>query len=193
MEAKITETNPTPGTGTTGQAPVPPNNYEFYARCHNDIIYKQRVMDDKLGFLSEWTTPYKPSDEELTAHKEDAYKRGVPHGLRSDGNDHDDGDMVTLLVRSELHHNSEYGTKVDANGKHHGGPGLVTLSLKMRIAEVFQVLKRELGLLPANQCLAFGARNLEDNQRTLEHYGVRYWHAKFPDWPLTVRRFKTSH
>lgn len=176
---------------------MPPNNYVFYSRFHDGIIYKQRIMDDKLGYLSEWATPYKPSEEELARHKEEAYRRDVPYGLspeddcaRSAGVD---DDKVTLLVRSELHHDSEYGTDVDADGKHSGGPGHVTLSLKMRIAEVHQVLRRELGLLPAHQCLAFAAHNLEDNQRTLEQYGVRYWHAKFPDWPLTVRRFKTGH
>jgi hypothetical protein len=29
---------------------------------------------------------------------------------------------------------------------------------------------------------------MDDAQRTLEHYGVAYWHEKFPHWPLRIRR-----
>ena len=196
MAAAPTPANPTPGTGATGHLPVPPNNYIFYARCHGGIVYRQRVMDDKLGYMTEWEEPYKPTAEALAAAKEEAYRSGVPqdsafHGAGQEQEQEGHGDTVELLVRSELHFPGEYGVKVDASGRHSGGPARVRLPLSMKIAEVHQVLHREMGLLPAHQSLAYGGKNFEDNQRTLEHYGVRYWHRKFPDWPLTVRRFKT--
>lgn len=31
-------------------------------------------------------------------------------------------------------------------------------------------------------------KHLDDAQRTLEHYGVSYWHSKFPHWPLKIRK-----
>lgn len=201
LAAKPSPANPTPGTGATGHQPIPPNNYIFYAMCHDDIIYRQRVMDDKLGYLTQWQEPYKPTADELKAAKEEAYRKGVPQesayhknlDVAAEGaaDDADDADTVNLLVRSELHFPGEYGTQVDEKGKHSGGPARVRLPLNLKIAEVHQVLHKKMGLLPAHQCLAFAGKNFEDNQRTLEHYGVRYWHRKFPDWPLTVRRFKT--
>lgn len=61
--------------------------------------------------------------------------------------------------------------------------------------------------MPGLQKLAYAGKNFEDSGRTLEQcaprqlakgawltrraprsYGVRYWHAKFPHWPLTIRR-----
>jgi hypothetical protein len=30
---------------------------------------------------------------------------------------------------------------------------------------------------------------MEDAQRTIEHYGAAYWHARFPHWPIKIRRF----
>jgi hypothetical protein len=45
------------------------------------------------------------------------------------------------------------------------------------------------GIIPALQRLSFAGKNLEDSQRTLEQYGVAYWHAKFPNWPLKIRRY----
>lgn len=171
---------------------VPSNNYAFYKRFHEGIIYKQRIMDDKLGVMTEWKQPYKPTDEELIQDREEAYKKGIPHGVQPEGQSDFDKDLITLLVRSELHHDSEYGVQIGDDGKHYGGPGLVTFSLNMRIVDVHRVIQSKLGILPANQCLAFASKNFDDNQRTLEHYGVRFWHSKFPDWPLTIRRFKSS-
>lgn len=43
------------------------------------------------------------------------------------------------------------------------------------------------GVLPALQRLSYAGKRLDDAQRTLEHYGVAYWAAKFPHWPLKIR------
>jgi hypothetical protein len=44
------------------------------------------------------------------------------------------------------------------------------------------------GVLPALQRLSYAGKALDDAQRTLAHYGVDYWAARFPHWPLTIRR-----
>jgi hypothetical protein len=31
-------------------------------------------------------------------------------------------------------------------------------------------------------------KHLDDAQRTLEQYGISYWHAKFPHWPIKIRK-----
>lgn len=43
-------------------------------------------------------------------------------------------------------------------------------------------------MLPALQRLSYAGKRLDDAQRTLEQYGVAYWHARFPQWPLRIRR-----
>lgn len=44
------------------------------------------------------------------------------------------------------------------------------------------------GVLPALQRLSYAGKHLDDAQRTLEHYGVAYWAAKFPAWPIRIRK-----
>jgi hypothetical protein len=44
------------------------------------------------------------------------------------------------------------------------------------------------GVLPALQRLSYAGKHLDDAQRTLEQYGIAYWHAKFPHWPLRIRK-----
>ena len=41
---------------------------------------------------------------------------------------------------------------------------------------------------PALLRLSYAGKALDDAQRTLQHYGVAYWHAKFPAWPLRIRK-----
>lgn len=36
--------------------------------------------------------------------------------------------------------------------------------------------------------LGCAGKHLDDAQRTLGQYGVAYWHRKFPDWPIKIRR-----
>ena len=37
--------------------------------------------------------------------------------------------------------------------------------------------------------LSYAGKHLDDSQRTLQQYGIKYWNSKFPDWPLVIRRF----
>jgi hypothetical protein len=43
-------------------------------------------------------------------------------------------------------------------------------------------------VLPGLQRLSYAGKRLDDAQRTLEHYGIAYWHARFPHWPLVIRK-----
>mmetsp|Transcript_6266 Transcript_6266/g.15877 ORF Transcript_6266/g.15877 Transcript_6266/m.15877 type:complete len:101 (+) Transcript_6266:498-800(+) len=95
---------------------------------------------------------------------------------------------IKLTVTSELHDADEYGSNVDSNGKHSGGPFDIDVSPKMTIQDLRMVIKEKGGILPGLQRLAYAGKKLDDPKRTLEHYGIAYWHKKFPHWPLTVRR-----
>jgi len=44
------------------------------------------------------------------------------------------------------------------------------------------------GIMPGLMKLAYRGQSLDDESRKLEHYGVRYWNKKFPDWPLVIKR-----
>ncbi|KAF8060592.1 ubiquitin [Scenedesmus sp. PABB004] len=87
------------------------------------------------------------------------------------------------------HDASEYGARVASDGSHSGGPFTVRVSPGIRVEELRAVIRDAGGILPALQRLAYAGKHLDDAQRTLQQYGVAYWHAKFPHWPLTVRRF----
>ena len=43
---------------------------------------------------------------------------------------------ITVNIKSELHTNDEYGTHVDENGKHSGGPFSIEVSPKMTIEDL---------------------------------------------------------
>jgi hypothetical protein len=131
---------------------------------------------------------YHPTAEQAEADRRAAYEAGVPHGYVVPGDKYKDLSTIELLVQSELHSDDEYGSKVDATGRHSGGPFSIAVSPKMRVEELRRVIYEKGGIIPALQRLSFAGKNLEDSQRTLEHYGVAYWHAKFPHWPLKIRR-----
>jgi len=42
--------------------------------------------------------------------------------------------------------------------------------------------------MPGLMRIAYRGQSFEDESRKLEHYGVRYWNKKFPDWPLVILR-----
>ena len=104
------------------------------------------------------------------------------------------------------HHDEEYG-----------GPFGMEVSPKMKIDDLRKAIAEKCGIMPGMQKLSFAGKNFEDSQRTLEQcvplpplplrrracdtrssvrfspspthrYGVKYWNAKFPHWPLTLRR-----
>ena len=58
----------------------------------------------------------------------------------------------------------------------------------MTVQDLRLVIKEKGGIIPGLQKLAYAGKKLDDSKRTLEHYGVKYWHDKFPSWPITVRK-----
>lgn len=131
---------------------------------------------------------YHPTAEQADADRIHAYNTGVPHGYVAPGDKYKDLPTIELMVVSELHDETEYGSEVDKNGRHHGGPFKIQVSPKMRIEELRRVIYQKGGVIPALQRLSYAGKDLEDSQRTLEHYGIAYWHKKFPHWPLKIRR-----
>ena len=157
--------------------------------------YKPRLTADG-GVLSNWEPTYEPSTVKADADRLAAFEVGVPHGLRAGGGSAPDtraeaptitaalkekyGESPTarLLVVSELHRDEEYG-----------GPFWVDVPTKARVHELRGVIAEHCGVLPGLQRLSFAGKKFEDPERNLEHYGVKYWNAKFPDWPIVIRRF----
>lgn len=86
--------------------------------------------------------------------------------------------VLRLLVVSDLHADEEYG-----------GPFWIEVPSKCRAGELRGVISDACGVLPGLQRLSYAGKRFEDPERTLEHYGVKYWNAKFPDWPVVIRRF----
>ncbi|WZN58590.1 ubiquitin-like domain-containing protein [Chloropicon roscoffensis] len=180
----VTKYNPTPGTGRTGYMAIPPNNYPFY----NDDERYQPVVQPDGGQLSDWKPLYQPSQEQEAEDRRKAYESGVPHGYVPRGFRYEGMPTIKITVQSELHSSDEYGSKRDQNGRHSGGPFAIDVSPKMTVEDLRLVIKEKGGIIPGMQKLAYAGKKLDDPKRTLEHYGIAYWHAKFPDWPITVRK-----
>lgn len=172
--AAYTPYNNAPGSGRTGYWEIPPNNYDFYTE---EEKYKPVVQADG-GIMSMWEPMYNPTPEQAKIDREKAFETGVPHGYVPKGDRYAGQPTIKLLVRSELHTDDEYG-----------GPFHIEVSPKMKIDDLRLLIKDKCGILPGLQKLAYAGKNFEDANRTLEHYGVKYWHSKFPDWPITIRRF----
>merc|ERR1711933_568131 len=179
----VTKFNPTPGTGRTGYMPIPPNNYPFSTEEEKYVP----VVQPDGGQLSDWKPLYQPSKEVEEEDRRKAYETGVPHGYVPRGFKYQGMPTITVNIKSELHTNDEYGTHVDENGKHSGGPFSIEVSPKMTIEDLRLEIKAKGGIIPGMQKLAYAGKKLDDPKRTLEHYGIAYWHAKFPSWPITVR------
>ncbi|KAL6775802.1 hypothetical protein ACKKBG_A18550 [Auxenochlorella protothecoides x Auxenochlorella symbiontica] len=181
----VTKHNPTPGTGRTGYMAVPPNNYPFYSEDEKYVP----IMQADGGQLSEWKPMYNPTAEQAEKDRKAAYESGVPHGFVAAGDKYAGLPTITIPLISELHTEEEYGENVDSEGRHSGGPFLLEVSPAMRIEDLRKLIKDKAGIIPALQKLSFAGKNLDDAQRTLAHYGVAYWHDKFPEWPLKIRRY----
>eukprot|EP00879_Flechtneria_rotunda_P026285 GHRR01028018.1.p1 GENE.GHRR01028018.1~~GHRR01028018.1.p1 ORF type:complete len:142 (+),score=15.29 GHRR01028018.1:308-733(+) len=93
---------------------------------------------------------------------------------------------LPLLIQ---HDDNEYGADIGPDGNHTGGPFTIRVSPLMRVEELRNVIRDTGGILPALQKLSYAGKHLNDAQRTLEQYGVAYWHNKFPHWPIKVRRY----
>ncbi|KAL6752517.1 hypothetical protein V8C86DRAFT_2753333 [Haematococcus lacustris] len=178
--------NPTPGTGRTGLTAVPPNPYPFYSETERYLP----ILQGDGGQLSEWQPMYNPSKEQADADREAAFASGVPHGYVALGTQPPSGSQLELWVVSELHSEDEYGAQVDpSTGQHSGGAFKIKVDAGIRIEALRNVIRDEGGIIPALQKLSYAGKHLDDSQRTLAHYGVAYWHARFPHWPIKIRRF----
>jgi len=160
----VTKYNPTPGTGRTGYMAIPPNNYPFY---NEEEKYVPVVQPDG-GQLSEWKPLYQPSKEQEEEDRKTAYETGVPHGYVPRGFKYQGMPTITVNIKSELHTNDEYGTHVDENGKHSGGPFSIEVSPKMTIEDLRLEIKAKGGIIPGMQKLAYAGKKLDDPKRTLE-------------------------
>ncbi|KAG2436012.1 hypothetical protein HYH02_011724 [Chlamydomonas schloesseri] len=151
------------------------------------------VLQPDGGQLSEWEPMYAPSKEQAEADRAAAYAAGVPHGYVAPGTAPraaEEDEVLELWVVSELHDDSEYGGCVDAaTGRHSGGPFKVTVGAGTRVEQLRLVLRDQGGLLPALQRLSYAGKHLDDSQRTLQHYGIAYWHKRFPHWPIKIRKY----
>eukprot|EP01026_Neomeris_dumetosa_P042555 TRINITY_DN3550_c1_g1_i7.p3 TRINITY_DN3550_c1_g1~~TRINITY_DN3550_c1_g1_i7.p3 ORF type:complete len:211 (-),score=20.58 TRINITY_DN3550_c1_g1_i7:207-839(-) len=181
----LSKYNPSPGTGRTGFTSVPPNNYPFYSEEEKYVP----VMQTDGGQLSEWEPMYNPSPEQAEEDRRKAYETGIPHGYVAPGDKYKGLPTIKLNVVSLLHVDDEYGINVNADGKHSGGPFTIEVSPKMRIEDLRLHIYKIGGIIPALQKLSYADRDLEDSQRSLEQYGVAYWHKKFPHWSLKIRKF----
>jgi len=100
---------------------------------------------------------YNPTEEQAAIDRKKAYETGIPHGYVPRGDKYAGTPMLTLWVQSDLHTKEEYG-----------GPFQITVSSKMRVYELRNVIRDACGILPGLQKLAYAGKNMEDSQRTLE-------------------------
>ena len=121
--------------------------------------------------------PYEPTPEQEEADRKKAFEAGIPHGEYVYRERYGDCPIINLLFVSELHTDSEYG-----------GPFLIRVPSKIRVSDLRDHIRDRCGIMPGLMKLSYRGANLEDESRKLEHYGVRYWSQKFPDWPLRIRR-----
>jgi len=164
--------NNNPGTGGSGaSATVPPNAYDFY---DDDEKYVPNVSASSGAVSSEWDFKYNPTREEYLKDLAQAEAAGVPLGAYVDARA-PKAKTLRLLVASNVHADFEYG-----------GPFWIDVPSTMRVSEVKKVIFERCGVMPGLIRLAYAGKKLDDDARKLEHYGVRYWNAKFPDWPLTL-------
>eukprot|EP00198_Chlamydomonas_reinhardtii_P006751 XP_001696087.1 predicted protein [Chlamydomonas reinhardtii] len=155
------------------------------------------VAFSKYNPTPEWEPMYAPSKEQAEADRAAAYAAGVPHGYLAPGASRaaagaaEGEEVLQLWVVSELHGDGEYGAQVDAagSGRHRGGPFRVAVGARTRVEELRAVLRDAGGLLPALQRLSYAGKHLDDSQRTLQHYGIAYWHKRFPHWPIKIRKY----
>jgi hypothetical protein len=141
---------------------------------------------------------YAPTKEQAEADRDAAFAAGVPFGSPSPAaaNAAANADAATpaspprrallrLRVVSELRDVFETSEDRPAAAKE-----LATLELPpdARVEAVRLAVRDATGVPPALCRLRYAGQALDDAQRTLGHYGVAYWHAKFPHWPLVIAR-----
>lgn len=143
---------------------------------------------------------YAPTKEQAEADRDAAFATGVPFGSPAPPSSAAATNAAAaanpappsrpplrLRVVSELHTAEEYGSRFRPEDGG-GGEVVVELDPKARVEAVRLAIRDATGIPPALCRLSYAGTRLEDAQRTLGHYGVAYWHAKFPQWPLVVTR-----
>jgi len=173
--AAFSKYNNDPGSGRTGYWDIPPNNYDFYTE---EEKYVPNILPDG-AICSNWEPLYHEvaSDEQKEKDRKAAFEKGVPHGWVAEGEKYKGQATIKLLIKSELHKDEEYG-----------GPFYLDVSPKMKVHDLRGLIRDTCGIMPGMQKLSYAGKNMEDPERTLEHYGIKYWHAKFPGWPVIIRR-----
>lgn len=127
--------------------------------------------------VTEWTDPYDPTPEQEAIDRQKAFEAGIPHGEYVYRQRYGDCPILSLLVVSELHTDTEYG-----------GPFWIHVPSKIRVSDLRDHIRDRCGIMPGLMRIAYRGQSFEDESRKLEHYGVRYWNKKFPDWPLVILR-----
>jgi hypothetical protein len=150
------------------------------------------------GVFSDWQPMYEPSTVKADADRLAAFKKGVPRGAENEGavpeyravghsfageaerlrEKYKSAPVLRLLIASQLHRDEEFG-----------GPFWIEVPSKTRVFELRRVIAHTCGVLPGLQRLTFAGKKMDDSERNLEHYGIKYWNNKFPDWPVVMRRF----
>ena len=59
--------------------------------------------------MTEWTDPYEPTPEQEAADRQKAFEAGIPHGEYVYRQRYGNCPILSLLVISELHTDTEYG------------------------------------------------------------------------------------
>lgn len=168
--------NPKPGTGTTGFIDIPSKNYSFYS---GEEKYRP-VMQQDGGQLSEWNRMYEPSPDQAERDRKAAFMAGTPHGVQKIQMQESNATKITLTCVVENDIGSNTDSKIDRCFE-------VTVSPAIRAIDLQRLISDRAGVAPGLQRLSYAGKDFNDAQRTLQHYGVAYWHSKFPHWPIKIR------
>eukprot|EP00898_Chlorokybus_atmophyticus_P006358 jgi/Chlat1/6723/Chrsp50S06471 len=90
---------------------------------------------------------------------------------------YDKEEKMSILVTSEIHEDKDYT------------PIRVQLSSKMDVWETRKIIAEATGVAPKDIRMSYAGKRFEENNARLEEYGVDYWYAKFPDWPIVMCKY----
>jgi hypothetical protein len=139
---------------------------------------------------------YAPTKEQADADRDAAFAAGVPFGsaprAAADGASSASAPSTAqarrrplrLRITSELHS----GAADDCPAFAQPGGLWLDLDADGTVESVRLAVRDAAGVPPALCRLSFAGRRLDDARRTLGQFGVAFWHAKFPHWPLVIVR-----
>lgn len=108
--------------------------------------------------MTEWTDPYEPTPEQEAEDRQKAFEAGIPHGEYVYRKRYGDCPILSLLVTSELHTDTEYG-----------GPFWIHVPSKIRVSDLRDYIRDRSGIMPGLMKLAYRGQSLDDESRKLEH------------------------